>query len=153
MPNRLIDGRDNPIKRTDVYKPIVGILFTIMVAFIYYQLGDPSWIDQLSTLVIAFSFIQAAIVVSIFTDDWKWRIVGILIALGGTGLAYVFLYGNAAGHTNINTLAVRSTLRSSLSTGGVILALGTWAYLWNRWRGMHAEDPESFLDPRSNYRP
>ena len=150
MPNRLIDGRDNPIHRTGLYKPIVGILSTIMVAFIFYQIGDRQWIDLLSTLVISFAFLQGAIVVAIFTDDWKWRIVGILIALGGTGLAYAFLAGNAAGHTDINTLAIRSTLRSSLSTGGVILALGTWAYIYNRWRKKHAG--ESFLDPRANYR-
>ena len=150
MPNRLIDGRDNPIHRTGLYKPIVGILSTIMVAFIFYQIGDRQWIDLLSTLVISFAFLQGAIVVAIFTDDWKWRIVGILIALGGTGLAYAFLAGTAAGHTDINTLAIRSTLRSSLSTGGVILALGTWAYIYNRWRKKHAG--ESFLDPRANYR-
>ena len=150
MPNRLIDGRDNPIHRTGLYKPIVGILSTIMVAFIFYQIGDRQWIDLLSTLVISFAFLQGAIVVAIFTDDWKWRIVGILIALGGTGLAYAFLAGNAAGHLEINTLAIRSTLRSSLATGGVITALGTWAFLYNRWRKMHTG--ESFLDPRANYR-
>ena len=85
-----------------------------------------------------------------FTEDWKWRIVGILLALGGTGLAYAFLYSNATGHTNINTLYVRSTLRSALTVGGTILAIGTWAYLYRRHR--HGEKiAEGFIDPRDNY--
>jgi hypothetical protein len=150
MPNRIIDGRDHPIDRNGLYKPVIGILITIMVAFIYYHIGERSFLDQASTLIVAFSFIQATIVVVVFTEDWKWRIVGILIALGGTGLAYAFLYGNATGHTNINTLYVRSALRSALTVGGTILAIGTWAYLYRRHR--HGEKiAEGFIDPRDNY--
>lgn len=149
MPNRLIDGRDNPIQRTGIYKPIVGITCTILIAFIFYQLGDLSWMDKLSTLIIAFSFTQGALVVVAFTEDWKWRIAGILIALWGTGLAYLFLFLNAVGHTDVNNLAVRSILRSALVSGGVILVLGTWAYLYNRRRG---RETEAFLEPRQSYR-
>ena len=133
MPNRLIDGRDNPIKRTGLYRPIVSILFTAIVAFIFYQLGDRPWIDLLSTGVISFAFIQGAIIIGSLTEDWKWRISGLLVAIGGTGLAYAFLFGNASGHADINTLAVQPTLRSSLFTGSIILILGTWAYLYHRW--------------------
>lgn len=152
MPNRIIDGRDNPLQRTGVYKPIVSILFTAMVAFIFFRLGDRLWIDLLSTSIISFAFIQGALVVGALTEDWKWRIAGLFVAIGGTGLAYAFLFGNASGHADINTLAVRSTLRASLFVGSIILIIGTWAYLWNRRK--HQKDPavEAYLDPRSYYR-
>jgi hypothetical protein len=150
MPNRLIDGRDNPINRTGLYKPIVGVLFTAIIAFIFYQLGEKAWTNQLSTFIISFSFIQGALVVVAFTDNWKWRIVGIFVALGGGGLAYLFLFLTSIGYLEINTLAIRSTLRSALSVGGSILALGTWAYLYNRRRKIGS--PDNFLDPRSHYR-
>jgi hypothetical protein len=148
MPNRLIDGWDNRIERTGVYKPIVAILATAMVAFIFYQIGENYWVNLLSLLIIAFAFIQGALVIGALTEDWKWRIAGLLVAVGGTGLAYLFLAGNAANYTNINTLAIRSTIRSSLFTGSIILILGTWSYLWYRRRGLR----EPFLDPRDHYR-
>jgi hypothetical protein len=153
MPNRLIDGRDNKLDRTGVYKPVVMILTTAMVAFIFYQIGENYWVNLISVAVIAFAFIQGTFVIAALTEDWKWRIASLLVAVGGTGLAYLFLAGNAANYTEINTLAIRSTIRSSLFTGSVGLVLGTWAYLWNRRRKQHAQhEKESYLDPRSHYR-
>ena len=40
MPNRLIDGRDHPIKRNGLYRPFIGALITALVAFIFYRLCE-----------------------------------------------------------------------------------------------------------------
>lgn len=150
MPNRLIDGRGHPIKRNGLYRLFIGALITALVAFIFYRLGDDPWIDQISTFIILFSFIQSALVVLTFTEEWRWRTVGILIALGGTGLAYAVFFGFSVSHDEVNALAVRSVLRASLVVGGIILAVGTWAYLCNRRHGFDMET--DLFDTRDGYR-
>ncbi len=37
-PNRILDGRDKPMKRTGVHKPVLGILFTAILAAVFYLL-------------------------------------------------------------------------------------------------------------------
>ena len=150
MPNRLIDGRDNPIDRKGLYRPIVGALVTVLVSFIFYRLGDDPWLDQVSTFIILFSLIQSALVVLTFTEDWLWRTVGVLIALGGVGLAYTIFFGFTVSHAELNALAVRSVLRASLDVGGVILVVSTWAYLYNRRRGIGLNT--DLFDTRDGYR-
>jgi hypothetical protein len=150
MPNRLIDGWDNRIERTGVHRPIISLILTLIVGIVFYRIGDELWLDLLTAGVISFAFLQGFLVVASLTEDWKWRIAGLLVSVGGVGLTYAFIFGNASGHTNVNTLAVRSTIRSSLFVGGIILILGTWGYIWNRRRGIRSK--ESFLDPRGHYR-
>jgi len=79
-----------------------------------------------------------------------WRTVGILIALGGVGLAYTIFFGFTVSHSEINALAVRSVLRASLDVGGVILVVSTWAYLYNRRRGIGLNT--DLFDTRDGYR-
>lgn len=151
MPNRLLDGRDNPIQRKGLYMPLVGILITAMVAFIFYRIGEHDWVQQLSTLTIAIAFLTSALVIAVFTEAWKWRVVGLFVAVLGTGLSYGFLFLVAMHNLSANTPATRASLRASLCVGGTILFVGIIGWSIERRRGSQQPLLDA-IDPRTNYR-
>lgn len=151
MPNRLIDGRDKPLRRTGLHKPVIGILSTITLASTLYLDGERSWENQLAALIIAVSFTVGAVIVGIFTEDWTWRAVGVLIALIGTAGVYWWLLSVMRGYADPNPMLTQAVLRSSLSVGGILLFLGILQWGRERRTGRRLGAFE-FIDTRNNYR-
>ena len=135
MPNRILDGRDKPIDRRGLHKPVVGIVVTALLALVGYHFSDHPLQDKLSTGIIAISFTVAVLVVAIFTEGWTWRAVGVLIGLSGAAATYWSLFLAFMGVLEVNQLVTRAIIRSSLDVGGMLLFLGILGWVLERKQG------------------
>lgn len=138
--------------RTGIHKPILGFLVVFVMAFINYQVGENETHDQITSFMIAFSFLYTALVILILTEVWYWRAVGVMVALGGTGLVYALIFGRGAEILNVSQEVTRAILRAALDFGGPVLAICVTGYLIDRFFHDQKEDFLSWLDLRRHYR-
>ncbi len=125
------------MRRTNAHRPVIGVIFTVILTVIYYWIGDSSVHNQFSTGLIAVTFGFATFVIVRYTVDWLWRAVGVLIAIAGIALTYFLLWGKGGGYINFNQLWTRSILRATLDFGGALTMLGLLKYVFERRRGKH----------------
>lgn len=138
--------------RTGVYKPIIGLLIVCAMAVVNYRIGESTTHDQITSFMIAFSFIYTALVIIILTEDWYWRAVAVAVALGGTGLVCALIFGRGAEYINVSQEVTRAILRAALDFGGPVLAVCVTGYLIDRYFYDQKEDFLAWLDLRRHYR-
>lgn len=140
MPNRILDGKTK-MHRTDVHKPVVGVLMTMLMAFIFYQMGDSKLHDIISSAIIVFCFTLGTLVILVFTEKWTWRATGLMIAIAGAAMTYSFILASLTIHSvEISKLANKSTIRASLDVGGIMLAACIFDWAYHRWKYKHRSE-------------
>jgi vacuolar-type H+-ATPase subunit I/STV1 len=137
--------------REGTRKPFIGLLVTGILAVLNFHIGDDPLHDQFSAGIIFVSFGLAALVILIFTEQWTWRAVGVMISLAGTSTVYGLILARTRGWVESDQLVTRSILRASLDVGGVLLFLGLTMWAYER-RGGSNKPLLDIIDPRAFYR-
>lgn len=137
--------------RQGIHKPIIGTLVTGALIYANYLVGENTTLDLVTAWIIAIPFLMVSLVILVLTDNWYWRAVAVMVAFGGTGIAFGLVGGRTSSLIWISPLATRAILRGSLQFGGVLLFIFLVQYLIDRRQGK-ADGPIDYFDPRRYYR-